>query len=74
MALSDAEQRELLDMTRRIHHELTYGFQSRYVDPESGEQSEFRDTLVGYALEADRKLESMNAERLPAIENAIGKE
>lgn len=74
MALSDAEQRELFDMTRRIHHELTYGFQSRYVDPESGERSEFRDTLVGYALEADRKLESMNAERLPAIENAIDKE
>lgn len=62
MALSDAEQRELLDKTRRIHHELTYGFQSLYEDPETGEQSEFRATLVGYALEADKKLETMRVQ------------
>lgn len=60
MALSDAEQRELLDMTRRIHHELTYGFQSRYIDPATGEQSEFTETLVGYVLEADKKLENLD--------------
>lgn len=61
MALSDAEQRELLDKTRRIHHELTHDFQSRYPD------SRYRDTLVGYMLENDRKLEDMHANMLPTL-------
>ena len=74
MALSDAEQRELLEKVRRIHHELTYGFQSRYTDPDTGEQSGFSETLVGYALEADKKLENMNAVELPAIREALEKE
>lgn len=74
MALSDAEQQELLDMTRRIHHELTHKFQSRYVDPETGEQSTFTETLVGYALEADKKLESIDAVQLPEIRHALEKE
>lgn len=69
--LNDAEQRELLDKTRRIHHELTYEFQSRYDNPETGEKSTFKETLVGYILEADKKLESMNALRLPAIQKTL---
>lgn len=65
MALSDAEQRELLDKTRRVHHELTHTFQSRY--EEHGERATFKDTLVGYLLEADRKLEDIHKNMLPAI-------
>ncbi|WP_406234913.1 N-acetylmuramoyl-L-alanine amidase [Nocardia sp. NBC_01009] len=47
VALSDMEQRELLDKLRRVHFELTYGFQSRVAD------SEYRDTLAGYVLNSD---------------------
>lgn len=61
MSLSDAEQRELLDKTRRIHHELTHRFGSRYPD------SKFRDTLVGYVLELDRKVEDTHRNMQPAI-------
>lgn len=43
----------------RIHHELTHEFQSRHKD-ETGKQSEFRDTLVGYVLEMDRKIEDIH--------------
>lgn len=48
-------------MLRRVHHELTHRFQSRY--PES----KYRDTLVGYMLENDRKVEDMHANMSPAI-------
>lgn len=61
MALSDAEQRELLDKVRRIHHELTHEFQSRY--PEAT----YRDTSIGYLLENDRKIEDIHANMLPTI-------
>ena len=61
MALSDAEQHELLDKVRRIHHELTHEFQSRY--PEAT----YRDTSIGYLLENDRKIEDIHANMLPAI-------
>lgn len=66
MALTDAEQTELLDKVRRIHHELTHPFQSRYRDT-NGTQSEFRDTMIGYILEADRKLEDVHHNMLPTI-------
>ena len=62
------DDRKKLD---RVHHELTYQFQSRYVDPETGEQSKFAETLVGYVLEADKKLEAINAVRLPLIEKTV---
>ncbi|MGV3159867.1 GH25 family lysozyme [Corynebacterium sp. 32222D000AT] len=70
MALTDQEQRELLDKTRDIHHELTHRFQTRYKSVD-GEQSGFRDTLVGYVLELDRKVEDMHQNMVPTIWNAI---
>lgn len=60
MALTDQEQRELLDKVRDIHHEMVHRFGSRY--PEST----FRDTLVGYTLEMDRKVEDIHRNMLPA--------
>lgn len=72
MALSDAEQRELLDKTRRIHHEMTHEFQS-LVTNEQGEQSTFRATMMGYVLQADRKLESMHQHLIPGVLTAIQK-
>lgn len=40
-----------------VERELAGRFQSRYVDPKTGRRSPFQDTLVGYVLEMDRKLE-----------------
>lgn len=65
MSLSNDEQRELLDKTRSIHHELTHGFQSRYA--ENGERSTFRDSLIGFVLELDRKVEDVHKNQLPSI-------
>ena len=70
MALTDQEQRELLDKTRDVHHELVHRFQSRYKSVD-GEQSGFRDTLVGYVLELDRKIEDIHANMLPTIWSAL---
>ncbi len=64
MALSDVEQRELLDKLRRVHHELTYGFQSRVAD------SEYRDTVAGYVLNSDAA-DYRNEQRLRALEMKI---
>lgn len=61
MALSDTEQRELLDKLRRVHFELTQGFQSRVAD------SDYRDTLVGYVLNSDAA-DFRNEQRLRALE------
>lgn len=66
MALSHNEQVELLEKVRRIHHELTHPFQSRYKDVD-GKQSEYRDTLVGYMLNTDRKVEDIHHNMLPTI-------
>ena len=75
MALTDDEQRRLLEKVDRIHHELTHPFQSRYVDPQ-GAQSPFRETLAGYLLELDRKIEDIHANMLPTmwerLKNTIG--
>jgi len=70
MALSDQEQRELLEKTRDVHHELVHRFQSRYRSVD-GEQSGFRDTLVGFVLEIDRKIEDIHANMLPTIWSAL---
>ena len=59
------------EMLERVHHELTYRFQSRYVDPETGKQSAFRETLVGFILQLDEKMETMNAVRLPGLQKAV---
>lgn len=66
MALSDQEQRELLEKTRTIHHELTHRFQTR-VRSQDGNLEPYRDTLVGYVLETDRKVEDMHKNMLPSI-------
>lgn len=47
----------------RIHHELTHRFQTRVTD-ESGELEPFRDTLVGFILEIDKKIERGGVEKL----------
>ncbi|MGW4742344.1 N-acetylmuramoyl-L-alanine amidase [Nocardia xishanensis] len=64
VALSDLEQRELLDKLRRVHFELTYGFQSRVAD------SEYRDTVAGYVLNSDAA-DYRNEQRLKALELKI---
>lgn len=70
MALTDQEQQELLDKTRDIHHEMVHRFQSRYRDT-NGTQSDFRDTIVGFVLEIDRKVEDIHANMLPTIWDRI---
>lgn len=47
------KDREKLD---RIHHELTHRFDSR-ADLDAKKPNPFKDTAIGYALEADKKLE-----------------
>lgn len=48
-------------MLKRIHFELTHRFPSRYPG------SKFSETIAGYILEADRKVEDMHANMLPHI-------
>lgn len=66
MALSDAEQRELLDKLRKVHFELTYGFTSRVAD------SDYRDTLAGYILNSDAA-DFRAEQRLKALELKLDK-
>lgn len=72
MALTHEEQVELLTKVRDIHHELTHRFQSRYTDVD-GTQSEYRDTLVGYLLNTDRKVEDVHKNMLPTIAGQLEK-
>ncbi|MFI9507580.1 N-acetylmuramoyl-L-alanine amidase [Nocardia sp. NPDC052566] len=60
-ALSETEQRELLDAVRRMHFELTYPFESRVAD------SRNRDTMAGYVLNSDAA-DYRNEQRLRALE------
>ncbi|MDO5683789.1 MAG: peptidoglycan DD-metalloendopeptidase family protein [Propionibacteriaceae bacterium] len=53
-------------MLHRIHHELTHTFGSR-AGHADGTPSTFRDTLVGYVLEIDKKVEDIHANMLPAL-------
>lgn len=82
MSLSNDEQRELLDKTRRIHHELTHEFDSRYdlnqlrqgkIKPEQVH----KDTLIGYVLNMDARTHDMFTNMLPtmwkAIKDLVGK-
>ncbi|AJE32499.1 hypothetical protein B842_03230 [Corynebacterium humireducens NBRC 106098 = DSM 45392] len=66
MSLPVERQEELAAKIDRIHFELTHKFQSRYENAD-GERSEHRETLVGYILDNDRKIEDMHANMLPAI-------
>ena len=59
-------------MLREVHHELTHRFDSRYDlerlrRGEITERQVFKESQVGYALEADRKIEDVHANMLPAI-------
>lgn len=53
MALSDTEQRELFDMTRDIHRELTQRYPSRSAYRTSDDPV---DTLAGYVLNAEARI------------------
>lgn len=67
MSLSPQRQEDLATKIDRIHHELTHEFQSRYTDAD-GNQSPFRETMIGYVLEGDRKIEDLTATRMTALE------
>ena len=59
-------------MLREVHHELTHRFDSRYDlerlrRGEITERQVFKESQVGYALEADRKIEDVHSNMLPAI-------
>lgn len=66
MALSSEQQDRLFEMVGDIHHELTHRFQTRVRDRD-GKLEPFRDTLIGFVLETDRKVEDMHKNMLPAI-------
>lgn len=75
-ALNDDEQRELLRLVKKLHHEIADPFDSRFDlerlrRGEIGEGEVFSDTSIGYALEADRKLEDIHANMLPYIAQLV---
>ena len=75
-ALNDDEQRELLRLVKKLNHEIADPFDSRYDlerlrRGEIGPGEVFADTAIGYALEADRKLEDMHANMLPFIAETL---
>lgn len=72
MSFTDDDRR----MLRAVHHELTHRFDSRYdLDRlERGEITDdqvYRETMIGYILNVDRKIEDMHSNMLPAIAKYI---
>lgn len=68
VSFTDADRK----MLREVHHELTHRFDSRYDlerlrRGEITERQVFKESQMGYALEADRKIEDVHANMLPAI-------
>ncbi|HHI6724364.1 TPA: N-acetylmuramoyl-L-alanine amidase [Staphylococcus aureus] len=61
------KDREKLD---RIHHELTHRFDSR-ADLDAQKPTPFKDTAIGYALEADKKLELAPGTKLATAFDAL---
>lgn len=61
------EDRKKLD---RIYFELTHQFESR-VDLDAGKKVPFKDTAIGYALEADKKLELAPGSKLADAFNTL---
>lgn len=53
-----------------VYHELTHRFDSR-VDLDNGKKPPFKDTAIGYALEADKKLELAPGTALGDTLNAL---
>lgn len=70
VSLPQERQEELARKIDRIHFELTNEFQSEVIGSD-GKQSTWKGTLVGYILQADRKLESISENKLPAITKAL---
>lgn len=71
MSLPKERQEDLARKIDRIHFELTHEFQSEVIGAD-GKKSDWRGTLVGYILQADRKLESINEVHMPGISKALG--
>lgn len=71
MSLSPERQEDLARKIDEIHFELTNRFRSRAQDPLTGEQSTFEDTLIGYVLEMDKKLDEVSTVRIPGIQKAL---
>lgn len=67
MSLPIERQKDLASKIDRIHHELTHKFQTRYINPETGKKSGFRDTSIGYILENNNKLEVFLEQALPQL-------
>lgn len=67
MSLPIERQKDLASKIDRIHHELTHRFQTRYVNPDTGKKSGFRDTSIGYILENNNKLEVFLEQALPEL-------
>ena len=76
MALSDDQQRDLYEKVTRIHHEMTHRFDSRY-DLDLLDRGEItpadvhEETLVGYILTLDRKIEDIHRNMLPTIATTL---
>lgn len=72
MSLSAERQEDLARKIDAIYHEQTHRFDSRYDlerlrRGEITERQVFKESQAGYALEADRKIEDVHANMLPAI-------
>lgn len=70
--LTDAEQREMLDLMRRLHHEATHRFDSRSdLDAVAAGKLDpayvYKDTQIGYILNIDRAVHDIQANKLPAL-------
>jgi hypothetical protein len=76
MSLSNERQEDLARKIDEIHHQVVHRFDSRYDLDRLGREEitaeEVHDeTLVGYMLEVDRKIEDMHANMLPALAKSI---
>lgn len=56
---------------RRDPLELIHRFKSRFHGPSSEGKPSHTETLLGYILEVDKKIEEMNSLRLPALQKAL---
>lgn len=66
----EQELETVKQLIERMHFELTYKFRSRYKD-KNGKQSDFEDTMIGYILNMDAKIETLMSDVLPRLEAKI---
>ncbi|MGW8592562.1 hypothetical protein ACWGLC_12745 [Dietzia sp. NPDC055877] len=71
MSLPRERQEDLARKVDEIHFELTHRFESRFQGPTTEGRPSHTETLVGYILEVDKKIEEMNSLRLPALQKAL---